>query len=310
MNKRIVGVIGIKSIMSNFNADFNHQPKSLLSGQVYASDKSLKHAYRSFWNNTGEMVFGLKSAYLDEKTNSMKPRDIKERYEYLFGVKKLNKEDYYKEVLMNLMTPIDIRNFGLLFAESKTKRTVAITGAVQFSQGMNKYEGHSTEEQYILSPFRDGSKEDASHTTLGKSYFSTEAHYMFDFKVNPHAYQEEMNVGTTGYNEDDYLKFKEASMKCVSMMNTASKSGCDNELAIFVETDINFALPSLAAYITFKKGEDGEKDIIDLTQMLSLLKDCSKSVNSVEIYYDHYAAKLVGEITEEKIFNIYSQKEI
>ena len=67
------------------------------------------------------------------------------------------------------------------------------TGAVQFGQGFNKYEDTTAEEQQILSPFRDGSKdsqntEEAKNSTLGTKITSNEAHYFYPFVVNPMAY--------------------------------------------------------------------------------------------------------------------------
>ena len=43
MNKRVYGVIGISSIMANWNADFSGYPKSLSDGTVFGSDKALKY---------------------------------------------------------------------------------------------------------------------------------------------------------------------------------------------------------------------------------------------------------------------------
>ena len=41
MEKRIYGVLGISSIMANWNADFTGYPKSMSDGTVYGSDKAL-----------------------------------------------------------------------------------------------------------------------------------------------------------------------------------------------------------------------------------------------------------------------------
>lgn len=42
MNRRVYGVLGIKSIMSNWNADFSGYPKTTSTGEVFGSDKALK----------------------------------------------------------------------------------------------------------------------------------------------------------------------------------------------------------------------------------------------------------------------------
>ena len=42
MNKRVYGVIGISSIMANWNADFSGYPKTISNGRTFGSDKALK----------------------------------------------------------------------------------------------------------------------------------------------------------------------------------------------------------------------------------------------------------------------------
>ena len=42
MNKRVYGVLGISSIMANWNADFSGYPKTTSDGLVFGSDKALK----------------------------------------------------------------------------------------------------------------------------------------------------------------------------------------------------------------------------------------------------------------------------
>ena len=42
MNKRVYGVIGISSIMANWNADFSGYPKTISDGRTFGSDKALK----------------------------------------------------------------------------------------------------------------------------------------------------------------------------------------------------------------------------------------------------------------------------
>lgn len=43
MNKRVYGILGISSIMGNWNADFSGYPKSTSDGNVFGSDKALKY---------------------------------------------------------------------------------------------------------------------------------------------------------------------------------------------------------------------------------------------------------------------------
>lgn len=80
-NNRVYGAAIIKSINSNYNADFSGQPRKLPNGTVYATDKALKYSIRNYWKDifTDEKVFFFKS--YDEM---LKPRTLDERYLELF----------------------------------------------------------------------------------------------------------------------------------------------------------------------------------------------------------------------------------
>ena len=157
MENRVYGVLGISSIMANWNADFTGYPKSMSDGTVYGSDKALKYPMKKMWDNEGKKVLYIKSMKFSEKDGALVPKSLKERYEEIFHVEDLGKSKDSKEVLTNLMSTVDVKNFGATFAEAKNN--FSITGAVQFGQGFNKYEDTTAEEQQILSPFRDGSKD-------------------------------------------------------------------------------------------------------------------------------------------------------
>lgn len=61
MDKRVYGVIGISSIMANWNADFSGYPKSLSDGTIFGSDKALKYPMKKMWDNEGKKVLYMKS---------------------------------------------------------------------------------------------------------------------------------------------------------------------------------------------------------------------------------------------------------
>jgi CRISPR/Cas system type I-B associated protein Csh2 (Cas7 group RAMP superfamily) len=79
-NNRVYGAAIIKSINSNYNADFSGQPRKLPNGTVYATDKALKYSIRNYWKKAlKENVFFFKSF-----DDMMKPRTLDERYIELF----------------------------------------------------------------------------------------------------------------------------------------------------------------------------------------------------------------------------------
>ncbi len=140
MDKRVYGVIGISSIMANWNADFSGYPKSTQNGDVYGSDKALKYPMKKMWNDEGKKVLYIKSMTISKKDGTLVPRTLRDRYEEIFKGFDLKGKKKAKEVLMNLMSAVDVKNFGATFTVSDNK--FSITGAVQFGQGFNKYYHH------------------------------------------------------------------------------------------------------------------------------------------------------------------------
>jgi len=308
MENRVYGIIGIKSIMANWNADFSGQPKSISTGEIFGSDKALKYPMKKMWENKGEKVLYIKSLKTEEKKDEIKvkPKSLKERYEEIFEVKDLQKEKDNNKVMKNLFQAIDVKNFGATFAEAGNN--ISITGAVQIGQGFNKYEDTTVEEQQILSPFRDGTKDDADSSTLGTKIVSSEAHYFYPFVINTLSYKNYIEMDATeGYTEEDYKKFKEVALVSATAFNTNAKVGCENEFAIFVETEKDLYLPDLAQYIVFNKA-DGQ-DIITL-KFEDLLNKLSDRIINIEIYYNPYKTKLEGKINKAKYFNIFTREEV
>ena len=43
---RVFGAVILKSINSNFNADFTHHPRTLPDGVVYSTDKAMKYTIK------------------------------------------------------------------------------------------------------------------------------------------------------------------------------------------------------------------------------------------------------------------------
>ena len=311
MNKRVYGVIGISSIMANWNADFTGYPKSMQNGAVYGSDKALKYPMKKMWNDEGRKVLYIKSMKFS-KDGALVPNSLKERYEELFNVEDLKECNNSKEVLTNLMSAVDVKNFGATFAEAKNN--FSITGAVQFGQGFNKYKETNAEEQQILSPFRDASKdseknEEAKNSTLGTKITSDEAHYFYPFVINPLAYKELVSLGVTdGYTEEDYENFKRTALVSATAYATNAKEGCENEFAIFVETEIDTYLPNLSEYINFEKGD--KLNTIDISGVAEILNNIGDRIKDIEVYFNPHTTKLVSGIKGEKLYDIITQKEV
>ena len=295
---RIYGVIGIKSVMSNWNADFTGRPKSTSKGDIFGSDKAFKYPIKKMWESEDKnaKVLYVKSYKTDNKGN-LQARTLAERFEQLFGKNVKDIKDK-KEILKNLFSAVDVKNFGATFAEGSNN--ISITGAVQVGQGLNKYEDSNIEIQDILSPFVDATKKDtAQNTSIGKKIVSDEAHYFYPFSVNPENYDiytKEIE-DLKGYTREDYEKFKKGCLYAATAYNTNSKMGCENEFALFVECkeDSKLYLANLDQYIKFEKREEG-KNIIDISELEEILEqeNVKTQIEKIEIYYNSYTTNLVG----------------
>lgn len=307
MMNRVYGVIGIKSRMANWNADFTGRPKTTSDGKVFGSDKAFKYPIKKMWESEGKKVLYVKSYKADDKGN-LQARTLAERFEQLFGKEVKSIKDK-KEILKDLFSAIDVKNFGATFAEGSNN--ISITGAVQIGQGLNKYEDSVAEIQDILSPFVDATKkETAQNTSIGKKIVSNEAHYFYPFSVNPENYDfytKEIE-GLEGYTREDYESLKKGCLVAATAYNTNSKMGCENEFALFVECKegSKLYLSNLDQYIKFEKHED-EKDVIDIRELEEILEKekIKTEIEKVEIYYNSYTTNLVGERESDEVKELF-----
>jgi len=303
MNQRVYGVVGISSIMANWNADFTGRPKTISTGDIFGSDKALKYPMKKMWMQQGEKVLYIKSYKIDSKgkeNGKLQPLELKERYESLFNTT-LDKKNSSQEVLLNLFSALDVMNFGATFAQEG--QNISITGAVQVGQGFNKDVETTVETQDILSPFRNSKKEEADASSLGTKVMVDEAHYFYPFTVNPDNYLEYEAIldGFEGYTREAYEKFKEGCLVAATAFHTNSKSGCENEFALFVtcKPESKVYLPNLDRYLSFQRKEG--KNIIDLTQLGTLLAKYKEEMDTVEVYYNSYTTDLIAEGLEATI---------
>lgn len=331
MENRVYGVLGIASIMANWNADFSGYPKTISDGTVFGSDKALKYPMKKMWDNEGKKVLYIKSLRFEKKKEdtTLVPKSLKERYQDLFSIDSIEKSNT-EEILKNLFQAVDVKNFGATFAVAKNN--ISITGAVQIGQGFNKYEGSIAEVQQILSPFRDETKDGkedakkgskkakdietgeesegdiAKNSTLGNKIVSNEAHYFYPFVINPIAYKEYVDLDITeGYTKEDYENFKRTALVSATAYATNAKEGCENEFALFIETKSDLYLPNLSEYIYFSKENGKNKITISCGSLLNPLKD---KIFSIEIYYNPLTTILDTDIESTEIYNIVTREKI
>jgi len=283
---RIFGCAIVKAINANYNADFTHQPRTLPDGTVYATDKAFKYSIRHFLTHQypDETIFFYKRLNED-----MNPLTQAEAYDYLFGnFEKVEKS----EVLKNLLTCLDIRFFGATFAAKAGKKTInlSIHGPVQINHGINRYPENEIYSEQIMSPFRNPEaegREQREASTLGQQSKLREGHYVHHFSINPQNLAEMCRLAdnASGLTNEDIKKLKEAMRLGVSYYDSASKTGTDNEVLLWVQMSKHSkkVLPVFTESISITR-ENG-KVKVDFGDLKNVLDKVSDEIECIEIYY-------------------------
>jgi CRISPR-associated protein Csh2 len=276
---RVYGCAIIKSINSNYNADFSHQPRTLPDGVVYATDKALKWAIRNYWKKVlDEKVFYSKS--LDD---NMSPRSLDETFENHFGKDIFAEKDKNKlrlGVLKNILSCIDVKTFGGTYAG---KTNISLHGTCQISHGVNRFADNVIYSEQIMSPFRNG--DDATMTTLGSQSKLAEGHYVHHFSVNPKNIEADVErIKADALSDMDIEKLKEGLRKGVSYYDSAAKIGTDNECLLWVQLKVGSKaiMPSFVELVTIN-----EKKEIDLAEVTKMLAKHTDDIEKIELYYNN-----------------------
>lgn len=290
-NNRVYGAAIIKSINSNYNADFSGQPRKLPNGTVYATDKALKYSIRNYWKDAlVEKVFYFKSL-----SEEMSPRTLDETYALHFGdFKEKDKTKLRLEVLGNILKCLDVKLFGGTYAG---KTNISIHGTCQITHGLNKFTENVIYSEQIMSPFRNSNEAsaDSTMTTLGSQSRLQEGHYVHHFSVNPKNIEDDIQrVKGEGLNESDIAKLKEGLRKGATYYDSAAKAGTENELLLWVQLkpESKIVLPSFVSLIDINESKE-----IDLSKVSSLLSEThiKSEIEKIEIYYNKSNTKVLNE---------------
>lgn len=297
-NNRVFGCAIIKSINSNYNADFSSQPRTLPNGIVYATDKALKYSVRNYWKNVlEENIF-----YFKTLNDQMSPRTLDETYELHFG-KFTDEKDKVKlrlSVLKNIFSSLDVRLFGGTYAG---KTNISIHGTCQITHGVNRYNENIIYSEQIMSPFRNpGEKSsDNTMTTLGTQSKLQEGHYVHHFSINPQNIADDIKrVNVTGLTDNDIDKLKEGLRRGVTYYDSAAKSGSENELLLWIQLKegSKIVLPSLVELVDVTS-----EKVIDLSKIKLLLQKemIQVEIERIELYYNKGITEVIN-IPENSIF--------
>jgi CRISPR-associated protein Csh2 len=299
-NNRVYGCVVVKAINANYNADFNGLPRRLKSdGSFYATDKSFKWLVRNYIKKNHENEKVLFTKIHDEKLNTVK---LKEAFEKLTG--HTTKNNTKNELLPKLVECIDVRLFGAAFTPEGSKdNNISLHGVVQVNHATDLFSKGKVYTDEILAPF----------TSIGSMSKATEAHYIHNFSINPKNLSSWKNVIKKEEDEkenplkvlsqNDINILKNSFNNAATFYDSHSKSGVENELSIYVTLNENsiLTLPNFAQFITFKKGENGEKNSFDISGLIKYLTKHDEEIASIDIYYIEELTNLVFDNKNSKI---------
>lgn len=301
-NNRAYGAAIIKSINSNYNADFSGQPRKLPNGTVYATDKALKYSIRNYWKEvSNDTVF-----YFKRLNDDMNPFDLVGLYGNIF--KTQVKDDSKEAILKNLLSAIDVKLFGATFAPKGTgvdKKNLSIHGCCQITHGLNKFVENVIYSEQIMAPIStpgDEKSGEKGNTTLGSQSRLQEGHYVHHFSVNPKNIEDDvLRAKGESLTESDIAKLKEGLRRGATYYDSAAKAGTENELLLWVQLkpESKTVLPSFVSLIDINE----EKEI-DLSKVSALLKEThiKSEIEKIEIYYNKSNTKVLDE-PEDAVFS-------
>lgn len=314
---RVFGCTIIKSINSNYNADFSHQPRTLPNGVVYATDKALKYSIKNYLKDSypEETIFYFKR--LNENFN---PLDLNAAYEHHFQA---NKDSKDKSVIAkDLLSCLDIRLFGATYANKKKGMAISIHGPVQINHGINIWEENNIYSKQIMSPFSDEKKsadkdsdefEEKGATTLGRQARLQEGHYLHHFSVNPKNIEDLTALageGAKSLDSSDIEKLKEGLRSGVTYFDSAAKAGTDNELLFWVQMKENSktVLPNFTELIKMEKS--ATKNIFDLSAVKDIVDEVEENIEKIEIHYISQTVGLSNVPDSAELFDINTGKKL
>lgn len=335
------GIFVVRADNANFNADFSGMPRTLPDGTIFATDKALKYCIRKYIHDlTDKGVFVWKRFQLTNKkqTNekeSLGVLTLDSNIEVFLGKDNIKSpSDFLKNLLKKA---VDIRLFGATIAakgvpdskkkkedvdssdkqENKSKTNYSICGPCQITYGVDKFGKGEIISSTIQSPYADKSE---FQSTLGSQSRVTEAHYVYDFTINPNNLLMDEQLKTAGVDDSCFLQkedvelFKEAIRLGVNYVTSTTKIGALAELLLFVEYNINREVPlvqTMKNHVKIDTDTNGIKrritiDLFPLSQFASF-------ITNLELYYDPSMTEIDiknSEKLEIKKLNICNNKEI
>ncbi|MEM3364118.1 MAG: type I CRISPR-associated protein Cas7 [Candidatus Micrarchaeia archaeon] len=295
-NKFAAGVVVLRAQDANWNADFSGWPRKLPDGRFYSTDKALKYAIRKYLKEIKNETVIFWRVYNEKGEVGNLPAILKKN--------EINIEDN-KEVPKEVLEKgIDVRLFGGTF--TLKKQLFSITGCAQITYGIDLWNKGKPYVSQIQSPKYEGKEEYGPQSTLGSEVRLTEAHYSFDFTINPNNLKmdnyiksviDQQNIKNCLLSEKDVNLFREALLNAPNYTTSTTKNSVFTELLIFAEVDqpkennkennkengISVPLVPILKNTIKIEESDGVKRKINISETIKTLKDLGFS--QIKVYY-------------------------
>jgi len=273
------GIVVIRAKNALFNAGFDGLPRTLPSGQIFATDKAFKYCIREYlrlFKNENIFVSRHRHIIADKNGKKYGYDTLEQNYEFKLNKKIPTNND--EEIMNDLKSFVDIRLFGIVFAlkvksNSDASSNISFTGPVQINYGLDQFEDDNGKiiSTSILSPYSD---KRPVQTTIGNQNRVSEAYYVYDVSVN------KANAEKTGLTESDLDLLKEALKYSVNAITSNTKFGCDIVSNLWFKNKENKIYNNLNQLVNISKDEKG---IINIDYS-KVLKHINLTRDDVEIY--------------------------
>jgi len=325
------GIVIVYAKDANFNADMSGYPRRLPDGMFFATDKALKYCIRKYWHDFGEnVIFWRRYRYTTDKKNKNKkiivPFDFDTNLDKLLKNLKnqeINKRDV-RDIVKNVISlGTDVRVFGGTFTlKSESKQTegnnFSLTGPCQITYGLDRYGNGDILYSQILSP--KPSSEAQNQFTMGSEVRLTEAHYVFDFTINPNNFlcdEYLMEVfgrkdKIKGIQKKDVEKLKDALIHSVTYTTSTTKNGAITSLLLWIEykkhNDGTVSLtPYLRDKIKIKEDKKSGKRIVECNELKETIDLLLDEISRIELYYN---PDIYDEINKKDLSSVPSKVKI
>lgn len=270
------GIVVVNAKNANFNAGFDHLPRRLPNGNIYATDKALKYCIRDYLSNSEPVFVQRTKEFYTDKDGVETQRYLTLKENYLNKCKKETMEKNERIIIEDLLKFIDVRLFGVVFAVDSN---ISLTGPCQINYGINRFDKSSIFSSNILSPYRNSNEKskDSQQTTIGEESRADDVYYVYDVCLNINSAKKQ-GIEIT---DSDIEKLKNALKYSVAEVTSTTMFGSETVSMLWFENKHNRIFNNLNSLVDIYNSERGV--IVDYSKVMELVK-IDITEDSIEMY--------------------------